>query len=74
MKVIKALLLEMYNNEDRYSLIDNFIYNDKTRGVGGKMGITHDSVYCITLYCELEDGEIEDMQYPLENILDEYSV
>lgn len=25
MKVIKALLLEMYNNEDRYSLIDNFI-------------------------------------------------
>lgn len=74
MKVIKALLLDKYKNEDRYSLIENFIYKDETGGVGGKMGLIHNPVYCITLYCELEDGEIEDMQYPLEDILDEYYV
>lgn len=34
MKVVKALLLDKYKSDDRYSLVEEFIYKDKTGGVG----------------------------------------
>lgn len=72
MKVIKALVLEKYSNTDRYTLVDGDIFKDVTGGIGGEMGIIHNPVYCVTLYCELE--ETEDTQYPLEDVLDKYLV
>ena len=72
MKIIKALQLDKYKDSVRYAQYDEFVYKDSTGGVGGKMGITSGSVYCVTLYAELEDGE--DTQYPLEDILDKYYV
>ena len=72
MKIIKALQLDKYSDNVRYSQYEGFVYKDATGGVGGKMGITSEPVYCITLYAELEDGE--DTQYPLEDILDKYYV
>ncbi len=73
MKIIKALKLDKYNDSARYTPYEGFIYKDATGGVGGKMGITSGSVYCVTLYAELEDDE-EDTQYPLEDLLDKYLV
>ncbi len=73
MKIIKALKLDKYNDSARYTPYEGFIYKDATGGVGGNMGITSGSVYCVTLYAELEDDE-EDTQYPLEDLLDKYLV
>ncbi len=73
MKIIKALKLDKYNDSARYTPYEGFIYKDATGGVGGRMGITSGSVYCVTLYAELEDDE-EDTQYPLEDLLDKYLV
>lgn len=72
MKIIKALKLDKYDDNERYVQHEEFIYKDVTGGVGGKMGITSAPVYCVTLYAELEDEE--DTQYPLEDILDKYYV
>lgn len=72
MKIIKALKLDKYDDNERYVKHEEFIYKDVTGGVGGKMGITSAPVYCVTLYAELEDEE--DTQYPLEDILDKYYV
>jgi len=72
MKIIKALKLNKYDDGVRYTRHEGFIYKDVTGGVGGKMGISSEPVYCVTLYAELEDGE--DAQYPLEDILDKYYV
>lgn len=75
MKVIKALLPDKYKSDDRYSCVEEFIYKDATGGVGSQMSsLESNPVYCITLYCELEEGEEQDMQYPLEDILDKYLV
>lgn len=72
MRIIKALKLDKYNDCERYILHDGYIYKDVTGGVGGRMGIASDPVYCVTLYAELEENE--DTQYPLEDILDKYYV
>lgn len=72
MKIIKALVLDKYSDDKRYSQYDEYIFKDLTGGIGGKMGISSEPSYCITLYAELEEGE--DTQYPLEDILDEYLV
>ena len=72
MKIIKTIKLEKYENKERYTKQDGVIYEDATGGVGGRMGITSNPVYCVTLYAELEDEE--DTQYPLEDILDKYYV
>lgn len=72
MKIIKALKLDKYDNSERYTQYEGFIYKDVTGGVGGKMGFSSEPVYCVTLYTELENGE--DTQYPLEDILDKYYV
>ena len=72
MKIIKSLKLDKYDDGVRYTQHDGFVYKDATGGVGGKMGISSEPVYCVTLYAELEDGE--DTQYPLEDILDKYYV
>lgn len=72
MKIIKALKLDKYADCARYTQYEGFIYRDVTGGVGGKMGITSEPVYCVTLYAELEDEE--DTQYPLEDLLDKYLV
>lgn len=72
MKIIKALVLDKYNNDEIYSQYDEYIFKDITGGVAGEMGIWSEPVYCVTLYSELEEGE--DTQYPLEDILDEYFV
>lgn len=72
MKIIKALKLDKYDDRARYTQHEGFVYKGATGGVGGKMGITSESIYCVTLYAELEDGE--DTQYPLEDILDKYYV
>lgn len=73
MKIIKALKLDKYNDQERYTLHSGFVYKDATGGVAGKMGLSTNPVYCVTLYAELEDNE-EDTQYPLEDILDKYYV
>jgi hypothetical protein len=73
MKIIKALKLDKYDDCARYTQYDGFIYRDVTGGVGARMGITSEPVYCVTLYAELEDDEL-DTQYPLEDLLDEYLV
>lgn len=73
MKIIRALKLDKYDDYKRYAQQEGFIYKDVTGGVGGKMGITSEPVYCVTLYAELENVE-EDTQYPLEDILDKYYV
>ncbi len=73
MKIIKALKLDKYDDNVRYTQHDGFVYKDVTGGVGGKMGISSGPVYCVTLYAELEDDE-EDTQYPLEDLLDKYYV
>lgn len=70
MRIIKALKLDKYRNCERYTPYDNCVYRDATGGISGRMGITSDPVYCITLYTELEDNE--DTQYPLEDLLDKY--
>lgn len=72
MKIIKALKLNKYSDCERYTQLNGFIYKDATGGVGGKLGTTSTPVYCLTLYAELEDGE--DIQYPLEDILNKYYV
>lgn len=72
MKIIKALKIDKYSDCARYTQHEGFVYKDASGGVGGRMGITSEPVYCVTLYAELEDGE--DTQYPLEDILDEYYV
>lgn len=72
MKIIKAIKLEKYDNKERYMQVDGFVYKDAAGGVGGSMGISDSAVYCVTLYCELEENE--DTQYPLEDILDKYNV
>ena len=72
MKILKSLILEKYSDTEKYTLVEGCIYKDATGGVGGAMGIADEPVYCITLYCELE--ETEDTQYPLEDILDKYLV
>ena len=61
MKVIKSLILDKYNDREKYKSADNTIFED----LSGE-------TYCVTLYCELEEGE--DTQYPLEDIMDEYYV
>lgn len=61
MKIIKSLHLEKYDDREKYRPMDDTIFED----LGGE-------TYCLTLYCELEEGE--DTQYPLEDILDEYYV
>lgn len=73
MKIMKALKLAKYDDRTRYTQYEGFIYRDVTGGVGGRMGITSEPVYCVTLYAELEDDEL-DTQYPLEDLLDEYLV
>jgi hypothetical protein len=73
MKIIKALKLDKYDDCARYTQYEGFIYRDVTGGVGTRMGITSEPVYCVTLYAELEDDEL-DTQYPLEDLLDEYLV
>lgn len=72
MKIVKTLTLDKYSDTEKYSLVEGTVYKDVTGGVGGAMGITHEPVYCVTLYCELEENE--DTQYPLEDILDKYFV
>lgn len=72
MRILRALELDKYSDNARYTRHDSFVYEDATGGVGGKMGITTGSVYCVTLYAELEEGE--DTQYPLEDLLDKYYV
>ncbi len=69
MKIIKALKLEKYDSKERYTQVDGFVYRD---AASGSMGISDSAVYCVTLYCELEENE--DTQYPLEDILDKYNV
>lgn len=61
MKVTNALILDKYNNTERYTKVDGFVYKD-----------SDNDVYCVTLHCELEEDE--DTQYPLEDILDKYYV
>jgi hypothetical protein len=73
MKIMKALKLDKYDDCARYTQYEGLIYMDATGGVGGKMGITSEPVYCVTLYAELEDDE-EDTQYPLEDLLEKYCV
>lgn len=72
MKIMKAIMLGKYSDTARYTQYDGFIFKDVTGGVSGKMGISSEPVYCVTLYAELEEGE--DTQYPLEDILDKYYV
>lgn len=72
MKILKALKLDKYSDCERYVLQEGSIYKDLTGGVGSKMGIAEEPVYCVTLYTELEEDE--DTQYPLEDILDKYYV
>lgn len=72
MKIVKALKLDKYSNSERYTQYDGFIYRDVIGGVGGKMGMKSEPIYCVALYTELEDGE--NTQYPLEDILDKYYV
>lgn len=72
MKILKAIRLDKYRDSKRYTAQEGFIYKDSTGGVGGRMGITTGAVYCVTLYTELEEGD--SAQYPLEDILDQYSV
>lgn len=61
MKILKPLILEKYNDTEKYAPVDGIIFEDLTK-----------PTYCVTLYCELEDGE--DTQYPLEDILDKFFV
>lgn len=72
MKIIKALKLDKYDDSARYTQHKEYVYKDATGGVAGKMGLSSDPVYCVTLYAEPEDNE--DTQYPLEDILDQYYV
>lgn len=59
MKIVKALVLDKYNDSRKYSPVDGIIFENLM-----------EDTYCLTLYCELEEGE--DTQYPLEDILDEH--
>lgn len=72
MKVLQTLVLDKYSDTNRYTLVDGNVYKDISGGVGGQMGIAQEPVYCVTLYCELEENE--DTQYPLEDFLDKYYV
>lgn len=45
MKIIKALMLDKYNDSTRYAQYDGFIFKDVTGGVSGKMGISSEPVY-----------------------------
>lgn len=54
MKIIKAIKLEKYDNKERYTQVDGFVYRD---AASGSMGISDSAVYCVTLYCELEENE-----------------
>lgn len=67
MQIIKALKLDKYDNTDRYTQYDGFIYKNTRRD-----NKNTEIFYCVTLYAELEYDE--DTQYPLEDILDEYLV
>ncbi len=40
MKIIKALKLDKYDDNARYTPYDGFVYKDATGEVGGKIGIT----------------------------------
>lgn len=53
------MTLDKYGDREKYRSIDGTIFED----LSGE-------TYCVTLYCELEEGE--DTQYPLEDILDKY--
>lgn len=59
MKIMKSLVLDKYNDREKYLSVDDVIFEN----LGGE-------TYCLALYCELEENE--DAQYPLEDILDEY--
>lgn len=72
MKILKALKLDKYSDCERYACQEGYIYKDLTGGVGGRMAISKEPVYCVTLYAELE--EEEDTQYPLEDVLEKYLV
>jgi hypothetical protein len=61
MKNIKLIELDKYSNKSRYTLIEGNIYDDKVEGS-----------HVFALSFELEEGE--DYQYPLEDVLDEYSL
>ncbi|MDD5935191.1 MAG: hypothetical protein PUC65_06490 [Clostridiales bacterium] len=61
MYIIKTIDLEKYHDPRRYTDAGNSIYLD-----------LNCPTYCVTLYCELEDGE--DSQYPLEDLLDKYYI
>lgn len=61
MKILHAVTLDQYRDETRYLSIGANVYEELEK-----------ETYCITLYCELENGE--DKQYPLEDLLDKYYV
>ena len=61
MKILKSLTLDKYHDAEKYASVDGVIFEDLSK-----------PTYCVTLYCELEEGE--DTQYPLEDILDKYYV
>ena len=61
MKDIRTLVLEKYNDPEKYEHIGNNIYKN-----------LFDGNYNIAFTCQLEYGE--STQYPLEDILDKYYV
>lgn len=61
MKVLKTVALKKYNNLAKYSKKEDAFYS-----IRGKNN------YCVTLYCELEEGETE--EDPLLDILQNYNV
>lgn len=61
MKNIKAIILKKYKDPTKFQKITKFVYKDLL-----------EENFKITLCCELEDDE--DIQYPLEDILDKYCV
>lgn len=61
MKIIKSVILDKYQDNEKYAKISDNIYED-----------LENNTYCICLHCKLEKEE--DTQYPLEDILDQYSV
>lgn len=63
MKNIQLLSLEKYKNEQLYQLIEQGVYKN-----------LKDNSYRVAFSFELEGEEIEDSQYPLEDILDKYTV
>ena len=71
MKNIHFLHLEKFNDTKNYEKVSEYIYkslNDSNDGLV-KNG---DFITCLSFTLEEEFNEVEDRQYPLEDILDKY--